>query len=246
MRRFLVPSLTVIDGSTTLDGDLFRHIVTVLRLKAGDDILLADGAGREYRGRIQQIAGTHVSIAVEEAAPSEDSAEGPRITLYQGLPKGDKMELILQKATELGVHRVVTFPAERSIAKLDRERGQSRLLRWQKIAQEAARQSNRSSVPEIALAGEFSEVLGEPADDLRLLLWEGETVRHLREVLSRPAVPATISFIVGPEGGLSEKEVRTAETHGYTAVSLGKRILRTETAGLAMLAILQYSWGDLG
>lgn len=246
MRRFIVPSLSVTGGVVTLDGDPYRHMVTVLRLGPGDPVLLTDGSGREYRGIILQTSAGTVTVQVEEQPPTAAAGPLPHITLYQGLPKTDKMELILQKATELGVHRVVAFPTERSVTKLDRERGADRVRRWQKIVQEAARQSNRTTIPDVVLVGGMAAVLSEPPGDRNLILWEEETETHLRDILVPSPVPERLSLIVGPEGGLSRPEVTSARHGGYTAVSLGNRILRTETASLALLAIVQYCWGDLG
>jgi 16S rRNA (uracil1498-N3)-methyltransferase len=244
MRRFIVPSLAVVDGVATLSGDTYRHMATVLRLGSGDRIFLADGEGREYLGTILHASSGTIAVQVQEQSPAV-SGTTPRITLYQGLPKTDKMELILQKATELGVSRVVAFPAERSVTKLDRERAADRVRRWQKIVLEAARQSNRASVPDVALVESLAAALAEPGGEVNLLLWEEETETRLRDILASPA-PHRVSVIVGPEGGLSRNEVGAARQSGYTSVSLGKRILRAETASLALLAIVQHCWGDLG
>ncbi len=246
MRRFIVPNLSVTDGSATVDGDAYRHMATVLRLGSGDRVILADGAGREYLGTILETTSGAIIVQLEEQAAAADSDAAPRITLYQGLPKPDKLELILQKATELGVSRIVAFPAERSVTKLDRERGADRVRRWQKIVLEAARQSNRTSVPEVRLAGGLKEVLAEPPGDINLMLWEEESDVRLRDILATAAVPRRVSVIVGPEGGLSRNEAAAAGLAGFATVSLGKRILRTETASLALLAIVQHCWGDLG
>jgi len=165
------------------------------------------------------------------------------LTLIQGLPKGDKLELILQKGTELGINRFCLTPMERSVGQLKANRRERRLERWQKIIQEAARQSCQYYLPELTADTELSESLAHVDADLKLLLWE-ESARPLNEVLPQQA-PERIAVVVGPEGGISQKEASLAEACGYQAVSLGPRILRTETAGLAIMTILQYLYGDL-
>ncbi len=169
-----------------------------------------------------------------------------RITLYQGLPKGEKLDLILQKCTELGVAEVVTFGADRSVVKLRGERSSARLERCEKIVQEAARQSGRRSAPKVIIGGCLDAVLAEARQTVKLLLWEGEQTVRLRESLEAHAAPESVAVVVGPEGGLSADEVKQAVARGFTPVSLGRRILRTETAGLAVLSILQFQWGDIG
>lgn len=246
MRRFFIPPQTIADGTITITGDLFRHMARVLRLKAGSRLLLADGTGREFVGRIRELGEERLLIAVEEERLPPPPEAVPRITLYQGLPKGDKMELILQKGTELGADEIIPFAAARSIPRPQREREEKRLVRWQRIAQEAARQSRRSSIPRIALAGSLEEVLRSSQHSVKLFLWEQEQTNRLRPVLAGLPVPESVAILVGPEGGLSTTEAASAIKSGFIPVSLGARIVRTETAGLVMLAILQFIWGDIG
>ena len=246
MRNFFLGDNTVFGDTATVTGELYRHMARVLRLKAGSEVQLTDESGRQFAGVIEEVGAKSliVRITATEGAPEPEA--GLRITLYQGLPKGEKLDLILQKCTELGVSEVVTFDAERSIVKLRGERSASRLGRCEKIVQEAARQSGRRSVPKVVLGGSLEEVLREARHTVRLLLWEGEQTVGLRETLGAHESPESVAIVVGPEGGLSAEEVEQARACGFTPVSLGRRILRTETAGLAMLAILQYHWGDMG
>lgn len=243
MRRFFIPPQDLTGGTVTVAGDNFRHMAKVLRLKIGARILLADGQGHESVGVIRRIDRESLLIAIEECLTAEIPEPGPRITLYQGLPKGDKMDLIVQKSTELGVAEIVPFMAARSIARL---KGEERAHRWQRIAQEAARQSKRSSIPQVSLAGDLTEVLRLARHPVKLLLWEEEQTNRLKATLSPLSVPESIAVIIGPEGGLTPEEAASAVESGFTPISLGKRIVRTETASLAILAILQFYWGDMG
>ncbi len=221
-------------------------MIRVLRLKAGAPVLLADGEGHEARGTISQVGKESLTITRDGGVLAEAAESGPSITLYQGVPKGDKLELILQKGTELGAAAIVPFQADRSVSRIGQEQRSGKLERWQRIADEAARQSQRISLPRISFAGSLDEVLESANQSLKLLLWEEERETLLRTVLAGQPTPESIAVIVGPEGGLTEKEARQARETGFIPVSLGPRILRTETAGLAILSILQFRWGDVG
>lgn len=245
MRRFFVCKGGLAYDTVTIDGDLFRHMAKVLRLKTGSRLLLSDGGGVECSGRISWIGKEQLTVTIEERTLQTVTETGPLITLYQGLAKGDRMELILQKCTELGVAEVVPLLTSRSIPRLA-ERGTDRLERWRRIAQEAARQSKRPAIPRIAEITGFAEALNQADQPLKLLLWEEERTNRLKPLLAATPLPPSIALLVGPEGGLSAAEAELAMAAGFVPITLGQRILRTETAGLAMLAILQFYWGDLG
>lgn len=246
MRRFFVSPELLHSSRATISGELFRHISTVLRLKPGATIILADGCGHEAVAVVSEIGKEGIAVDLQPFyAVSADEGALP-VTLYQGLPKGEKMDLVLQKATELGVSRIVPFNAGRSIARLEGERLEKRVGRWEKIVQEAARQSARSSVPSVGFCRDLQELLQVEEGCLKLLLWEGEKEQGLRAMIENIEKPESVSIIIGPEGGLTPEEAAQAERAGYIPVTLGRRILRTETAGLAVVAILQYVWGDLG
>lgn len=246
MRNFFLGDNEVTGDLATITGELYRHMARVLRLKEGSEVSLTGADGRKLIGIIEEVGAKSLSVRITGSAQEAGAEPGLRVTLYQGLPKGEKLELILQKCTELGVAEVVTFEGERSIVKLSGERSASRLGRYEKIVQEAARQSGRVAAPRVALGGRLKEVLEEAGQTVKLLLWEGEQTTRLRETLDRYPAPESVAIVVGPEGGLSPDEVAQAERAGFVAVSLGRRILRTETAGLAMLAVLQFHWGDMG
>lgn len=246
MRRFMAPGADLTVESVRVEGDLFRHMVKVLRLKIDTRVILADGRGAECAGIIREIGRDHLTVAVEERRAAVPSVGSPRITLIQGLPKGEKMELILQKGTELGVNEVIPFQADRSVSRIPADRQDERLRRWQRIAAEAARQAGRPDIPAVRLAGGMNEAIRDAGHDLRLLLWEEERSTTLKGAMAGRPRPESIAVIVGPEGGLTAEEAETARNSGFIPVTLGRRILRTETAGIALVAILQYLYGDLG
>jgi len=245
MRRFFVAPEFLRQGNV-ISGELFRHISTVLRLKSGEQICLADGAGHEAEAKIVAIDKDGIQVEIGPLHNSSSTADFPRITVCQGLPKGERTDLILQKCTELGVARIEFFQAARSITRLEDERRAKRLARWERIVQEAARQSGRQDIPTVGFSESLGEALRRNGSSLGLLLWEGEEDQRLKEVLEGREKPKNISLVIGPEGGLTPEEASEAVDRGYIPVSLGKRILRTETAGLAVVSILQYVWGDVG
>jgi len=246
MRRFFVAPEFLRQDRGVISGELFRHISTVLRLKSGERICLADGAGHEAEAKIFAIDKDGIQVEIGPFHNSSPTADFPRITLCQGLPKGEKTDLVLQKCTELGVAGIELFQGARSVTRLEDERLAKRLSRWERIVQEAARQSGREDIPVVGFSGSLSEALRRNSPSLGLLLWEGEEDQGLREVLEGREKPETISVVIGPEGGLASEEASEAVDLGFIPVSLGKRILRTETAGLAVVSILQYVWGDVG
>ncbi len=244
-RRILVAARLAPGTVATLTGNERHYLATVLRLKPGTELILADGAGREFIGSIDRVDSDGVEIAIGDELPALQP-EGPVITIYQGMPKGEKLELILQKGTELGVGSIVPFYAARSVPRLRDERIEGRLARWERIAREAARQCGRPDTPQLGLAGNLADVLRMGEHSVKLLLWEGEKAVGLRQLLADTPRPDNVAVIIGPEGGLTGEEVAAAREAGYRSVTMGTRILRTETAGLAILAILQHVWGDLG
>ncbi len=246
MRRFLISTPIGTENTVVITGDLYHHMAHVLRMKMGARVLLADGAGREFVGSVSQVDDESISVAIEENLPVPDPLSGPAITLLQGLPRADKLEFILQKCTELGAAGIIPFVGARSVARVPAERLGEKLERWRRIAKEAARQSHRSSVPDISFAGGLQESLRLVDHPLKLLFWEEEKSATLKKALADMQQPRRIAVIIGPEGGLTAEEAASAVKCGFIPVSLGRRILRTETAGLAILAILQFYWGDIG
>jgi 16S rRNA (uracil1498-N3)-methyltransferase len=245
MPRFYVPHPKIEKGKLKVEGQSVRHIRNVLRLKKGDEMTVFDGSGKEYEGTIVGESSSSVIMAIQEVLPSK--TESPlEVTLAQSLLKGEKMDYLIQKATELGVREVVPFFSSRSIPLLEGSKRSARLRRWVKIAIEASKQCGRGVVPVIQPIQEYSGLLlSASQDSLCLILWEREGAR-LGEVLTRVKEKTKVFFMVGPEGGFSEEEVENAKKAGFLPISLGERILRSETVSLSLLSILQYEWGDMG
>ena len=244
MRRFAIGPERIAGGRVTFDALETRHLARVLRLRVGDTVVATDGAGHDYTVRLETLGpqATGVVLGLAEAA-----GESPlTINLLQGLPKGDKLETIVRAATELGVARVVPVLAARSVVRLAEGRAGGRHARWQRVAQEAAKQCGRPVVPEVTAPRTFDAALDAAQEaDLALCLWEGEAPA-LATALARADRPRRVAMRVGPEGGLEQSEVDNAQARGWHVVSLGSRVLRTETAAPALIAILQSRWGDLG
>ncbi len=223
----------------------YRYLVRVLRLAMGDRVTLFDGRGEEAEAEITRVGPRAVELAVRERRRVEGPT-GPVVTLIQALARGEKLDLVVQKATELGVGRIIPVTTERAVPRLETVRAASRRTRWQKIAREAARQSGRADVPEVEPVTPFTvAVAAAPREALKLLLWEGARAHRLREALPEQPPPGIV-VAIGPEGGFSDGEVEAAREAGFAPVGLGPRILRTETASLAALAVIGYALGDLG
>jgi 16S rRNA (uracil1498-N3)-methyltransferase len=240
MRRFFVPALTLTGPDVPLPTEVVHHLGTVLRLAAGAEIQLLDGQGTVCRCRLEQLDRRSGRAVILECWQQAETAFPLR--LLQGLPKGDKMELVLQKGTELGVSAFTPVLAGRSIPGGGGGEG-NRQKRWQRVLEEAARQCRRAHLPKLDAPLPLAAALAGSQEELRLLLWEKGS-RPLAEVLP-PQRPAAAAVLVGPEGGFSTEEAALAMDAGFLPVGLGPRILRTETAGLAVAAILQFQYGDL-
>lgn len=246
VRRFMIHSEAILDGNASFDGDIYNHMVRVLRLGPGDAVQLSDEKGVVHSGTINQVAKERVTVNISSSrlAARNDSA-APRITVCQALPKGDKIDLILQKGTELGAHDFRLFGGRRSVAKIRADQQNSKLERWNRITAEAARQCGRSDIPEVTWWPSALEAANGSGHELRLVLWEGERQHSLKDVFSAGGKPSSVIVAIGPEGGFDPLEVRQFSEHGFQPVSLGTRILRTETASIAILAIIQYIWGEM-
>ncbi len=236
--RFFISSDQISSEHAVVSGEDVRHIATVLRMKTGDELLLCDGQGTEYVARISGLTRTEVEADV--VSQTNRGVAFPRIILGQGLPKSDKMDLIVQKATELGAAAVVPLVTERTIVKIRDEA--KRLVRWQKIVREAAMQSNRADIPRIESIRPFRDFILSLAPGpmtLFLLPWE-EAATPIKSVLRGASGIKSIIVLIGPEGGFSQNEAAAAKDRGFHPVSLGSTILRTETASLAALSIIGY------
>ncbi|HHZ17592.1 MAG TPA: 16S rRNA (uracil(1498)-N(3))-methyltransferase [Clostridia bacterium] len=277
MHRFFVPKEAINNGKVLIQGQEFAHLSRVLRLTIGDVVAVFDGVGHEYAGRITALRKNEALVEVQEKpAPSKESPL--ELWLVQGIPKGEKMELIIQKATELGVRGIIPLKTARCVVKLKGK--EERRQRWQKIAVEAAKQCGRAFVPEVVTPcsiGEFLERL--PQKRHFFVPWEeggvsfkevlmgqnttrqeaigqdltgqdsiGQkaTVQNEQKATGREVFAAPVYLVIGPEGGLAAEEVDRMKEYGAIPVTLGPRILRTETASLVSIALVMFAWGDLG
>ena len=241
MHHFFVRPEQISGKEAYIEGPDWNHAANVLRVRPGEQVLLSAGEDWDYLCTVREVdrAGQRVLLSVLEE--NRDTRELPvKISLYQGLPKSDKMELIIQKAVELGAARVVPVETARCVVKLDRKKAASKRSRWQAISESAAKQSGRSVIPEIAMPMPFAAALKEAADsDIRLIPYENaEGMERTRRILESVEPGQKIAVFIGPEGGFEETEIRQAEEAGFEAVTLGKRILRTETAGFVVLSLL--------
>lgn len=246
MARFFVQNDSVEENMITITGPDVRHISKVLRLVPGDKIGVSTGNGREFEAVIREI--TTKEVISEIVTEKQVSTEAPvRVNLYQGLPKGDKMELIIQKSTEIGVSRIIPVISERTVVKLDGKKAGERRQRWQRIAEEAAKQSRRTAIPQVEEPVKFEAALqGLRENELVIMPWEEQKSGGIKQLLKNNAGVAEISIFIGPEGGFSQREARAASEKGVHLITLGPRIMRTETAGIVTAAITLYELGDLG
>jgi 16S rRNA (uracil1498-N3)-methyltransferase len=243
MARFFVPQRDIADGKARLQGGEFRHLQRVLRLREGDTLTLFDDAGVEHEGVILSLSPRVATVRIlGSAAPARESPLA--ITLYQGVPKGRKMDLVVEKATELGVVAIVPFVS--AFGTVSVAAALTKRERWQRIALAAAKQSGRTVVPEIGAALTFPEVLTAAATKDRALLFFEHAGATPLPPADAEARAATAAVIVGPEGGFSADEVTRALNGGLVVCGLGPRVLRTETAALIATALVQARWGDLG
>lgn len=242
MHRFYIEERLGVGVKAEIKGAEVRHIKDVLRLKAGDQVVLFDGSGMEFEGRINGFSkdGVTVDITERRAGDTESPVE---IILGQGIPKSDKMDLIVQKGTELGISRIVPLYTERVVPK---SFSANKIERWRRIAVEACKQSGRVKVPVISEPVSL-DLFVKDADpsSLSLIPWEGEKETCLKKILPDTLKNRKVTFIVGPEGGLTNSEIVIAKEYGFIPVSLGRRILRTETVPLVLLSIVQHIYGDL-
>ncbi len=241
MYQFFVPSENIQGNRIVITGDDVNHIKNVLRMKEGEEIAVSNGQdGKEYRCGIEAI-GEEIICSLRFI--KEDGVELPsKITLFQGLPKADKMELIIQKAVELGVYEVVPVSMSRCVVKLDEKKQKSKIARWQTIAEAAAKQSKRSIIPQIANVMTMKQALSYAKEmDMLFVPYElAEDMSKTRDLFEQIKPGQRVGFFIGPEGGFTEEEIAQALENGAQPITLGKRILRTETAGMTVLSILMY------
>lgn len=228
-----------LDTHISLQGDAANHLLKVLRMKAGRQLILFNGDGREYPATIESCDKKTAVLRVN--GEIERPRESPLHTeLAIGISRGDRMDWVLQKATELGVSRIVPLFTEHCEVKLNAERKQKKHAQWQKLIQSSCEQCQRNTLPEIIPPLELADYLHQVDSEKRFVLHH----RHAQTLASQ-APPKSVSLLIGPEGGLSSDEISATTRYQFTPLSLGPRVLRTETAPLVALSLLQYCWGDL-
>ena len=240
---FVEPSqININDKCVMINGNDVNHIRNVLRMKSGEEISVSNGVdGKEYRCRIVSLEADRVICEIRSV--KEDDVELPcKVHLFQSLPKADKMEWIVQKAVELGVYEIIPVAAKRCVVKLDEKKSSAKIARWQGIAEAAAKQSKRSIIPQVTEVLSFSQAAKKASDiDVRLIPYEmAEGMERTRRIIDGIRPGQSIAVFIGPEGGFEEAEIREAQAAGIEPVTLGRRILRTETAGMTVLSWISY------
>lgn len=243
MQRFFVKphQIEEEDQCIRMTGSDVNHMKNVLRMKCGDEVWISDGEEKEFHCEIESFEEEDAILKILELSESEYELSN-RIYLFQGLPKGDKMELIIQKAVELGVYQVIPVEMKRCVVKLDAKKADKKIARWQQISESAAKQSKRMVIPEIHSVMSYKEALKMAAElDIAVVPYElAKGIKETREILSSIKQGQSIGIFIGPEGGFEEEEIEAAMQSGAKPITLGKRILRTETAGLAILSVLMF------
>lgn len=242
MNHFFVSGISERDGQIRIAGDDVNHIKNVLRMKAGDELLISDGEGTDYHCSIFSFENEEVVCQVID---TESSCTEPSVKFYlfQGLPKSDKLEHIVQKSVELGIYEIIPVEMARSVVKYDTKKQKAKQERWQKIAEGAAKQSHRGIIPEVKEILSMQKALKYAKENLDLILVPYENFKNIeftKETIRSIKPGMKVGFFVGPEGGFEPTEIKEAEESGAVLISLGSRILRTETAPLMLLSVLMF------
>jgi 16S rRNA (uracil1498-N3)-methyltransferase len=243
MTRFFIRPDQITGAEAVLDHDDAHHLRVVLKAKPGDPVGLLDGSGREFASSLIEVGKSHARARITGETVLDTECR-TRITVAQALPKmAEKMEQVLQRGTEAGAAAFWAYSSARSLDHLAGNRQTKRIARWQQIVKTAAEQSHRAVLPAVRIDQSFADILRSAPDfDLALFAFEGELERTLRQALeSTSTAPRTVLIIIGPEGGFTDQEAASARKSGLTSVSLGRRILRTETAALVMLSQIVYA-----
>ena len=241
MSRFYVPKESIKGKIITITGDEAHHILDVMRLKVLDKVVSFDGTGKEYTGFIKDVRPKSLTVEIVETRKTPKRALAA-ITLIQAIPKKDKMDYIVEKSTELGVNSIIPIITERTIPSWDDRKRNIQAERWSKIAREASKQCGRTDVPEIGSIQDFKNIVKNPNPyDLSLIAALSEEAMELKDILSGFR-GRNLAIAIGPEGDFTDSEIRDARNAGFKLISLGERVLKSDTAGLALLAILNYEF----
>ncbi len=245
MYRFYVNREKISGNMIEITGSDVNHIKNVLRLNAGDWIIACNGAGTDYVSRISEIKGDAISLTVEKVQDTDTELKC-RVVLFQGIPKKDKMEFIIQKAVELGVNEIVPVVMSRCVVKLDEEKADKKRKRWQSISEAAAKQSGRGIIPSVnkpvSLFEAFDIAAGLEYNMIPYELQDGMTAS--RKIVDDACTKSSVGIFIGPEGGFEKSEIDEAVKRNIRPITLGKRILRTETAGIALLSVMMFQMQD--
>ena len=246
MARFFLPRSKIEGRRGSIVGAELEHLRRVLRLRPGDHIIAFDDGGWEHEAVIRALNDAQGELEILRSYQAE--RESPlAATLAVALTKGDKLDYVVEKATELGVKTIAPFVSRYTVPKLNDRKAVQRAERWRKIALSAAKQCGRTCLPEVLPVCDYHTLIGERgAAELKLFFWEGEAEQTLKQVREREAKVQSVFLVIGPEGGFSVEEAQMARARGYTTVHLGPRVLRAETAALTALSLVQHLWGDLG
>lgn len=241
MQHFFVTPSQVRGDRIEIEGSDVNHMKNVLRMRCGEELMVSDGNNRKYLCAVEEYVSEGVVLRVLKEMQS-DTELSSKIYLFQGLPKQDKMELIVQKAVELGAYQVIPVSTRRSVVKFDEKKAKKKVERWQEIARSAAKQAGRGYIPEVGRVMSYPEALSWAKGlDVLLIPYElKEGMKETKEIIKSIMPGQSVGIFIGPEGGFEREEVALALKYGAKAVTLGRRILRTETAGLAMLSVLMF------
>lgn len=246
MHKFFVPKENISEDTVLITGDDVKHIGKVLRLRVSDEINVSDGCGTEYICSINNIDKKEVECSITSKFINETESN-IKITLFQGLPKAQKMDLIVQKGVEIGISEIKTVITDRVVVKTEARDLSNKIERWNKISNEAAKQSGRGTIINVAEPISFKEAIDLVSDfDLALIPYENEEGIGLKKTLDGKTNIKSVAIFIGPEGGFSDEEIAIARENGIHSVTLGPRILRTETAGLVASTMVLYEIGDMG
>lgn len=241
MNRFFGKSENIFSEYIIIDGADVNHIKNVLRMKTGEEVMVSGGNNTDYHCRISEISDDEIRLSIVERLESDKELPA-RIHIFQGLPKSDKMELIIQKCVELGVYEIIPVSMKRCVVKLDDKKASSKIARWQAISESAAKQSGRSIIPCVRNVMSYKEALNYAFTmDYTIVPYElAEGMEATKAALANIKPGMDVAVFIGPEGGFDVSEIAEAGEKGMVPISLGKRILRTETAGLAVMSIIMY------
>lgn len=246
MRRFFVEKIIPTGGFLSITGKEARHIVTVLRMKKGETLILMDREGQSFEATIEAVHYKEVKVRITKTIPPLPPSP-IEMSLAQAIIKSHPMEYLIKKVTELGIGSIHPFYSERTVIKLKPEQLKNKMDRWMEIMKSACKQCGRVTLPTLNTPLPFEELINTVPNKktLKVLLWEDEDKADLKRLLTSMSFAPHVFAIVGPEGGFTSNEINRAREAGFQIISLGNRILRAETAAVSLISIIQYEWGDL-